>query len=241
MNERLEISSATGVDLDLRIAGPGARSYAFIIDWHFRLLIAIAWWVIASYVLYGSLTPGELGDDAGKFGWLVVLPSAALYLLYHPVLEIAMQGRTPGKRMAGVRIVSVEGQTPSVLAHLIRNALRLLDSLPTMYTLGLLTTVFTKNSVRIGDLAAGTLLIYEADERARSDTRPDIPAAAVSHFGLEKAELAWDLLERWDSLENDACERLAAALLKQLKPDLQLTGDADSLRVQLQRLMEQPA
>ena len=43
MNSRFEVSSATGVDLQLNIAGPGARSYAFVIDRHIRLLLALAW------------------------------------------------------------------------------------------------------------------------------------------------------------------------------------------------------
>ena len=61
---------------------------------------------------------------------LIFLPTSLIYLLYHPLVELAMRGRTPGKRMAGVRIVNRQGGTPSSLAILIRNGFRLIDCLP---------------------------------------------------------------------------------------------------------------
>ena len=162
MEDQLKIQSVTGADLEFDIAGPGGRSYAFIIDWHIRFLVATAWYLAVALFYEG---PGEWFDvdevSATTFFYVAALPSMIIYFLYHPVLEIAMDGRTPGKRFAGVRIVTHEGQSPDVMSHLIRNAFRLVDSLPGVYMIGLVTTVFTNNSVRFGDLAAGTLLIYD--------------------------------------------------------------------------------
>src|SRR5690242_12256985 len=86
----LVVDSATGVEVSLPVAGPGARSYAFVIDWHIRLVVAIAWYVVGALIFNGEWslrTPLE--PNAAWFG-LVLLPAAAIYLLYHPVLEIAM-------------------------------------------------------------------------------------------------------------------------------------------------------
>ena len=220
MNDQLEIASATGVDLQMKVAGPGARSYAFVVDWHIRVLVGLAWFIIANFVYVGSLQmmdPQEAGF--GAYSFIVMFPAALIYGLYHPVLEILMRGRTPGKRIAGVRIVTQEAQAPGVFAILIRNVLRLIDSLPIAYVVGLVTTLVTRQSVRIGDLAAGTILVYDSDAQSATSHAPELSSAAVAEFGLEKTELIYELLERWDGLDIEKRQALAGSLLRQLRPD----------------------
>jgi uncharacterized RDD family membrane protein YckC len=84
-DEAIFVQSATGVDLTLRLAGPGNRSYAFVIDWHIRLLIAGTWLLIAAYALKLSLSARS--PDA----LITLLPAAVIYFLYHPILEVAMR------------------------------------------------------------------------------------------------------------------------------------------------------
>src|SRR6185437_14966824 len=124
--EQLRIAGLTGVDVGLEIAGPGSRSYAFIIDWQIRVLVALAWFAIVLFLVRIEAVRVRLGYVGG-------LLALALYLLYHPVLEVLMQGRTPGMRRAGVRLVTRSGGTPGIGALLIRNAFRLLDMLPALY------------------------------------------------------------------------------------------------------------
>jgi uncharacterized RDD family membrane protein YckC len=156
----LVVDSVTGVDVALPLGGPGVRSFAFLIDWHLRTILSGAWYVVAA-LLYNRQwnISAPMNPDAAWFVYVVV-PPAAIYFLYHPVLEIATRGRTPGKRMAGVRIVSRDGGAPTVGALLTRNVFRLIDSFPIAYAVGLVTTMLTRNHVRIGDLAAGTLIVY---------------------------------------------------------------------------------
>jgi uncharacterized RDD family membrane protein YckC len=146
---------------ELPIAGPGGRAYAFVIDWHIRLLLAVAWWLIVTLLVAGGDGFGEalVGGSRQAIDF-AALPAAFIYFFYHPVLEWWMEGQTPGKRMAGIRIVTRAGAPPSLAAILVRNALRLLDSLPALYCLGFMTTLLTQDHVRIGDLAAGTVLVY---------------------------------------------------------------------------------
>jgi uncharacterized membrane protein SpoIIM required for sporulation/uncharacterized RDD family membrane protein YckC len=157
----LVIDAATGVDVHIRIAGPGARSLAYVIDWHIRVVLALSWFVVAAmtYNRAPSLLP-----HAADASWVaaVAAPAAGIYFLYHWVLELSMRGSTPGKRMAGIRISAPEGGTPATGALLVRNVFRLIDSLPVAYGVGLLAVMLTRNQVRIGDLAAGTLLVYDA-------------------------------------------------------------------------------
>jgi uncharacterized RDD family membrane protein YckC len=201
--DKFVVQSVTGVDLTLTLAGPGTRSYAFIIDWHIRLLIAGAWLLIAYYVFHVAVT---LKSQAALF----------IYFLYHPILEIAMQGRTPGKRMAGVRIAHLDGGPPSVAALLIRNVFRLIDSLPATYLIGLSACFLTAHRVRIGDMAAGTLLVLDAGAAEKTLARIE-SLATHSHLRLEALELVDQILDRWDSLAPASRAQIARSLLMRLE------------------------
>ena len=149
------VDQVTGSDPEMRVAGLGGRSYAFLVDWHIRVFAGLAWYAAGAWVLYEDFTVSE----ADSTFWLVVAaPAAAVYLLYHPVFEV-ITGSTPGKRIAGVRIVDLDGRKPSVGALAIRNALRPVDSL-VLYAVGVICVLITRQEVRLGDMAAGTVLIY---------------------------------------------------------------------------------
>ena len=208
-DEQLHITGLTGVELNLGLAGPGSRSYAFVIDWHIRILLSLAWMLSAWLVLRILKIPAM----APLIGW----PALAIYLLYHPVLEILMQGRTPGKRTAGVRLVTRRGGQPSVSAILIRNVFRLLDSAPAFYVIGLTCCMFTRDRVRVGDLAAGTVLVLENVKAARV---LEIMPGLATQTGLDPrlVELIQDLLDRWSSLSSERRTALARALLARAIP-----------------------
>lgn len=231
----LAIDSVTGVDVSLPIAGAGGRSYAFIIDWHIRILLVLAWWLAASFVYFGGFTLfGDTGPGPGYF-LAVVLPLLVIYFLYHPVLEIAMHGRTPGKRMAGVRIVTREGATPGVGAILIRNVFRLIDSLPAFYCLGLAVTILSAQHVRIGDLAAGTLLVY--DHGRKLETSAQAFAVANASVDARLAEVIDDLLARWQELAPGARMALGQKILHRVDPTAEAIEDESALLRRLRELL----
>lgn len=210
--DRLRVDSATGTEVHLPVAGLGARSYAFVIDLHLRAALALVWWLVAGMAVSGTLDPRKIGDgDPGEaYFWLALLPSAAIWLLYHPIVEIAMRGRTPGKRWAGIRIAGLDGAPAGPGALLIRNAFRVLDSLPFVYCVGLIACLVTRRQVRIGDLAAGTLLVY-AERRVLEDE-----FAVAKHAPLGHGALAADLVARWPRLEREPRLALGRRLLERL-------------------------
>jgi uncharacterized RDD family membrane protein YckC len=234
--DELHISGLTGVDIGLSIAGPGSRSYAFVVDWHIRVLVALAWFAIVLFLVRIEGMPLSLGYLGG-------LPALAIYLLYHPLLEVLTHGRTPGMRRAGVRLVTRGGGTPGIGALLIRNVFRLIDTLPALYLLGLVCCFLTRERVRIGDLAAGTLLVLDAPGRL-----PSSALAAVARGGLTPAaaELIEDLLERWDALDAQHRITLAHTVLARMKEPVSDAGgsageDAWQLRERLRRLLAERA
>jgi uncharacterized RDD family membrane protein YckC len=237
--EQLLIDSATGVEVALPVAGPGGRAYAFVVDWHIRLALALAWYGCGA-LLHSLLELGapslSVPFDPGPAWFLgVVLPAAALYFLYHPVLELVLRGRTPGKRFAGLRIVTREGNAPGIGALLVRNVFRLIDSFPGLYCVGLVATLVTRPSVRLGDLAAGTLLVYESDRALPVSMQTDAGMGAAR--ALAAGELVAELEARWSSLADSARAPLARALLRRLgEPDASLVdADDTALRTLLAR------
>jgi uncharacterized RDD family membrane protein YckC len=230
----LAVDSVTGIDVSLPVAGPGARSYAFLIDWHIRLVLALAWYAVAALLYNGrlSLAP-PLTNEALWFGG-VVAPALAIYFLYHWVLELVMRGSTPGKRMAGVRIVARDGGAPGAGALLARNAFRLIDSLPLLYCVGLVAVVMTREHLRIGDMAAGTLLIYESNEAHLPGAAQRLQGSA--HLDPRAAELVAELLERWPTLRVESRQQLAQQLLARYGTESGGTEQA-SLHERLERLV----
>lgn len=208
----LVVDSVTGIDISLPLAGAGARSYAFVVDWHIRLVLGLAWFATGALIYNGrlSLSP-PLTNEARWFG-TVVAPALAIYFLYHCVLEVAMRGSTPGKRMAQVRIVTRDGGVPGIGPLLVRNVFRLIDSLPAFYGLGLTLVVLTRDNVRCGDMAAGTLLVYEQGTPVLSVTAQHA-AGRVGTLDASGAELVAELLARWSTLMPAARLNLARQLL----------------------------
>lgn len=223
-HDTLPVATGHGLAARLPVAGLGARSYAFIIDWHIRVLLAAAW--VLAYFAIDRLVV-DLGDGAA-FIWLAAGPAAVFYMLYHPVLEIAMQGRTPGKRMTGIRVVRQDGRYATPGAHLVRNVFRLIDSLPALYCAGILCSLFNRRQLRIGDFAAGTLLVY--------DEHDSVELARVVHQHLagspheaERLALASDLAARWSGLEPQQRQALARSLLARFDRVADSADDAELL------------
>lgn len=233
--DSLVVDSVTGVDVSLEIAGTGARSLAFLIDLLIRTILVTAWYVVATLIYNRGFSLQTPDDPDGTWYLYVATPATLIYLLYHTVLEIAMRGRTPGKRMAGIRIVTRDGSVPTIAAQLVRNVFRIIDSFPVGYGVGLFTCLVTRDHVRVGDLAAGTLMIYEnrhalAARRLRlSGNGCRVDVAAV--------ELLGELLERWGALAPTARARLAHSLIERITgsaPEPSLSEAA--LREQLEQL-----
>ncbi len=237
VNDLIYVNSADAMSYALEIAGVGARSYAFVLDWHIRLLVALLWIYLAAFLFYDiSIFSTLFEEDTANAaaGWVVFLPAVIVYFFYHPILEIVMHGTTPGKRTAGVRLITLEGFTPGIGSILIRNIFRLIDGLPGVYTVGLLVAIFTKNHVRIGDIAAGTVLVYE--KHTGKQTLSDVAQQSLnSSLSTENYDLLLELLERWQQLGKPQRIHLGQQFLNKIGDEL-LTDDQAQLKTHLQKL-----
>jgi len=231
--ENLHVTSAGAMQMEYPIAGLGSRAYAFTIDWHIRVILVLAWYFLM--YLGGLALSGLLGDSyklsslsSRWIGYLIVLPTTAMYLLYHPVLEFTMKGRTPGKRMAGIRLVMQDGSTPGLGPIVVRNLFRLLDALPSFYLVGIGSCLLTGKQVRIGDIAARTVLIHED---VMTDKAIELMTDATRQSGLNVAqvEVLHDLLDRWKELQKNNRIRLGRQLLEVAGKSVDESGSASQL------------
>ena len=243
IQDQLQLTSADATELTLPIAGVGSRSYAFIVDWHIRILLALAW-LVGAAVFFGLFGGAGLWENLFQgadvvASYLIVLPPILFYFLYHPVLEMALKGRTPGKRAAGIRIVTLDGQTPDASALLIRNVFRLIDSLPIFYIVGLVTVLLSARQVRIGDMAAGTVLAHEKKLTGKAFERFATPDDTP--VDLPIMEVAQDLLARWNKLAPDKRSEIAVKLITSQGQTLPENVSKRELNQELRRRLQRLA
>lgn len=174
-----EVVTPEGVALHLPVAGPVPRALAWLLDFAIRLFV----------VFVASIALSLLG--AAGLGVMGVLVFVVFW--FYPVLfEVLMDGRTPGKRALGLRVVSADGAPVGWRASFARNLLRTVDMLPFGYALGLVACLLDPGARRIGDMVARTLVVHVLREDDGSDAprvaphaprvplRPDEQAAIVA-------------------------------------------------------------
>ena len=219
-DDRISIPTPEGVELELVLAGLGSRLVAAVVDFLVKAVILIALFVLGAAV----------GGEDGSGGFLVAVVIIASFLVffgYDVAFETLASGRTPGKRAAGLRVVRLGGEPVGFMASAVRNLLRLVDMQPGMlYAVGATTSFFSQRNQRLGDLAAGTLVVRER--------RAPLPAArpVTPDFAVADRYAAWDvsgvtafelvtirrfLERRWD-LDPGARNRLGWELAQRLHP-----------------------
>lgn len=149
------------VRLRFETAGLGSRAGAQLID---VLIIGL---IMALFIAVVSLTMSALQigieNTLADFSLaLIILFTFALISGYFIVTEYFFAGQTPGKKVMGLRTLQNDGRPPTFLSALIRNVFRLLDFLPFFYLLGAVWMFFHPQDKRIGDIAAGTIVIRDA-------------------------------------------------------------------------------
>ncbi|MDG4597141.1 MAG: RDD family protein [Candidatus Contendobacter sp.] len=193
------VETPEGITLKLRVAGPMARALA---------------WGMDSLIRYGALWGLSMGlvllGWAGLGVWLITL--FLIEWFYPVVFEIYADGATPGKKALGLQVVLANGAPVDWPAALIRNLLRAVDFLPAFYGFGVAALLISRDFQRLGDLAAGTLVIYR-DPPVKTLALPPGPALPPP-LPLSAAEQQWliDFAERGSALNPERQEELAALL-----------------------------
>jgi uncharacterized RDD family membrane protein YckC len=191
------VATPEGIELTLHLAGPVPRAMAWAIDLALRAVV----------VLVVMLLTARLGA-AGK--GIALLTAFFVEWLLPACFEAMWQGQTPGKRAMGLRVLNDDGTPVRWPGALTRNLLRAADFLPFLYGVGLLSMLANRDFKRLGDLAAATVVVYEAEKRAPAKAIVQAPPVAPP-FPLTLAEqrALLELAERSGSLTAARLEELA--------------------------------
>jgi uncharacterized RDD family membrane protein YckC len=165
---QLRIDTPEQIALELPLAGIGSRFLAIAID----TLIQAALYLIIALVLVMTVSTGSI---------LTVVPSTlgpalaifvgfAVYWGYFAFFEAIWKGQTPGKRYVGIRVIKESGRPITVFESVGRNLMRAVDVLPGFYGVGLVCMICNRQSRRLGDYVAGTVVVHE---KPTNDVRPN--------------------------------------------------------------------
>jgi uncharacterized RDD family membrane protein YckC len=213
--DRLSIATPEGVEVELTLAGIGSRFIAGGVDFVIQILVIVAL--------------GLLLQPAGSAGVAIFSSSMFAVIFFYDVLfEVLGGGKTPGKRLTGLRVVRSGGRPITFVRSALRNILRIIDIMPGFYAIGMIVIFITRKNQRLGDLAAGTHVVRDrhGDRSAASAGRPsyddvDIsPAAAWDVSAVTAADVATieAFLERRDGLDDTARIEIATELATRLRP-----------------------
>lgn len=193
------IETPEGVELQLRVAGPVVRALAWLIDFLIRLAVYYAG-------LMAFATFGNFG--IGLFLVLIFL----LEWFYPVAFEVYRQGRTPGKQVMGIQVVNDNGTPVSWGPAMVRNLLRAVDFLPLFYGFGLSSMLMNRDFKRLGDLAAGTQVVYREAVQVAAAVPAATPQAFPLPLRLEEQRAVIAYAERLPRLTDERAEELADIL-----------------------------
>ena len=239
--------SPEGVRLELAIAGPAPRMIAYAIDLAIMALLVIfllmtlpigsalnKWFVTLFHRAAGSVRPGNpKGQLDVQVGGVVIaiflLAQFAIETGYFIFWEMLTTGRSPGKAVVGLRVVRRNGLPIELGSTMVRNLMRIVDLLPANYVVGLISMLLSPSGERLGDHAAGTIVI----RLDRPPAAPDIQASMnpellsltreqLARIGPREIRLIRATLRRLATIPEDRREPLLAEVTESLRQRLEL-------------------
>ena len=204
LDTQYQVETPEGIDLPLRPAGLMVRALAFSIDLALRGLIL-------GLLFIGLSMLGKLGAGLGS---LLIFGVSWWYMV---LFEVLNQGRSPGKLWMGLRVVQDDGTPIGWSASLLRNLLRFVDLLPFGYFLGALSCLQHPTFKRLGDIAAGTLVIYRDQPLTRPQLPPAEPRRPAFALTLNEQRAILGFAERQGQLSTARVNELASILAQPLQ------------------------
>ncbi len=174
--DQLKIDTPEQIALELPLAGIGSRFLAFSID----TLIQAGLYLIVAFVVIFTF---PVGSSVLMFLPRLIGPALAVFIVfavywgYFAIFEILWKGQTPGKRYTGIRVIKESGRPINAFEAVGRNLMRAVDGLPGIYGVALVTMMCNRQSRRLGDFVAGTVVVHE---KPTEEIRPNLNIAIES-------------------------------------------------------------
>ncbi len=189
-----------GIVLKLRTAGPLVRAYAWLIDFFIRVGIMMVIFSLLGYL--------------GKIGVGIISILSFLMEWFYPVVFEVYSGATPGKKIMELCVVHDNGTPVYFASSLVRNLLRVADFFPLFYCTGLISMALNSKSKRLGDMAAGTLVVYREGSFQLKKIIKRKAKQPPFNLKLSEQQTILDFAERHNILSQERCIELAQILYK---------------------------
>ena len=201
LDTRYQVEIPGGINLEAQVVGPIPRCFAFAID------LAIRGFII--FVLsIASIPFGSFGLGGGFF--LIFL--FVIEWLYPVLFEIFWRGQTPGKKALGISVINDDLSPVTLGTSMVRNLLRTVDFLPLFYLVGLITMLSNQRFQRLGDLAAGTLVISVRESAKPAAMKDILPLAPSTSLLRTEQSSIIEFLQRSQQLSEPRQRELASIL-----------------------------
>lgn len=154
-DSELVVSTPERVSFEYQVAGLGTRAIAQILD-----LLILTGVLVGLY--FAAIAIGQVGSDTIAF-LLAIIGSFVIVFGYFWACEAFWSGQTVGKKVFRLRAVGDRGEPMTFIQAGIRNVVRIVDFLPYGYGVGLVVLFINGKGKRLGDLAAGTIVVKDSD------------------------------------------------------------------------------
>jgi len=209
-SDKLTIETPEQTSLEFPLAGIGSRFLAIAAD---TLLQLAAMWVLGMILIAAAISMRILASSDRAGLWSVAIFILAAFFVqfgYFALFEALWNGQTPGKRWTHLRVIKDSGRPITAYDAILRNLLRIVDSLPTFYATGLITMLISSQNKRVGDYAAGTVVVHEKPLQAVASiwntpaaSAQSMPISSSTQITVDELQLVETFLERRGSLEPD--------------------------------------
>src|SRR5579862_432946 len=239
MDRSVDVRTPESIAFSYELAGLGSRFLALVIDQIFQvaLLIAILFGIGFAAERLPTPSTGTVAPSAEKVGAAIVIAIVVIVVFmiffgYFILFETFWNGQTPGKKALGIRVVRDGGYPVDFGAALIRNLIRIGELVVGYYLLSAISTIVSPENKRLGDLAAGTIVVRDSRIAAPSLARlkAERPAQTPGlYLSGEERALVKRFLERRDVLDftqrRTLASKLAARVRGRVPPDLAQLDD----------------
>jgi uncharacterized RDD family membrane protein YckC len=228
--DKLTIETPEQTSLEFPLAGIGSRFLAIALD----LLLQIAAYVVLGLIAALVSRVGIVSVMGKQWGFAILIFAAFVVQFgYFSLFEVFWNGQTPGKRWTQLRVIQDSGRPITAYDAILRNLLRIVDALPSLYAVGIVTMLISKENKRVGDYAAGTVVIHEkplqgvaAIWNATAAPALSVPVSPSAQLTADELQLVEAFFERRMSLDPEVRRSMARQIAQRLGERLNVPADA---------------
>src|ERR1017187_247563 len=232
-DDKLTIETPEQTSLEFPLAGVGSRCMALLLDTLIQIIIGLLLFFLWLFIDSRSSDGAGFSGAGALWGKAIIVFGGFLILYgYFALFESIWNGQTPGKRVAHLRVIQESGRPIQVWQALARNLMRIIDSLPFCYAVGMTSALISKQNRRLGDFVAGTVVVHErpltkisVGWTSAAQSAVACPTLGASRLSLEEVRLIEAFLERRNQLAEDVRFRMARQIAARIANQLGMGED----------------